>query len=157
MKHLLANLKNQISAAALCGVVSSVLLTACSSTGSRIQTGFVPAGSLQLAQVMEVPTRKQIIEAKWLLDDLIQSGVKETEVRDGIIVFARIYCCGGPNERQTAPIVYVPTGINAEPGDIIEMKVGHPSRNGDPGELNTTTQIRQKASETGGSCRWDPH
>jgi hypothetical protein len=105
---------------------------------------------------MEVPTRKQIIEAKWLLDDLIQSGVKETEVRDGIIVFARIYCCGGPNERQTAPIVYVPTGINAEPGDIIEMKVGHPSRNGDPGELNTTTQIRQKASETGGSCRWDP-
>ncbi len=156
MKRMQNNVRKNICVSVLCGGLIIILLTACTSIGPRIQTSHVPAGSLQLAEVMFAPSQQQINEAKWLHDDIIGAGIKEAEIRDGSVVFARVYCCGGPNERDTAPIVYVPAGIKAEPGDIIEIKVGHPSREGDPGQLNIVTQIRQKTGEKGGSIRWDP-
>ncbi len=80
----------------------------------------------------------------------------DADIRDGSVAVSRIYCCGGPAEKSTAPAAYVPAGISVERGDMVEVRVGHPSKKGGPPELNTVMRIRHKADEKNGSCGWDP-
>jgi len=122
----------------------------------RIQSDFVPAGSLRLAQVIYISSRQETIGEKRLLDILIACGVEEASIRDGSIVMARIYCCGGSNEVETARMLYAPPEIRVDLGDVVEVLVGHPANGADPGRLNTVTRIRQKRADPDGACRWDP-
>ena len=156
MKCLLNTLKHRVFLAVLSSVASCFLLTGCQSGNMRLYGDRVPAGSLRLAWVMGVGSRKEILESSWGREILTGTAIKETEIRDGSGVMTAIYCCGGPNEKGEARVVYVPAGITVERNDIVEVRVGHPPEGDKLGTPNTVTRIRQRAGEVGGSCRWDP-
>ena len=69
---------------------------------------------------------------------------------------ARIYCCGGPNEKGTAVVIYVPPDLEVHRGDVIELRAADPSKKGELGQINVVTRIRQAAADHNGACRWDP-
>ena len=155
MKRLLNRRKNWISLGAACVATVMLLLTGCAS-GPRIQADRIPAGSLRLSQVMVLIAQKEIIENKELCQIIFASGISETEIKDGSFGIGRVHCCGGPNEKPNATCFYVPAGIRLKLGDIVEVRIGHPPRKGEPGKLNTVTQVRQQAGDEQGSIRWDP-
>ena len=137
-----------------------LLMTGCS-TSLRIHSDFVPAGSLRLAQVMQIGKRADILQGKKMYEAIIASGVKDSEVADGSVVAARIFCCGGisanlSSERANAIMMFVPTGINVGSGDIVEVRSGRPPEKGDAGQLNIVTRVVQKYGDTEGKCWWDP-
>jgi hypothetical protein len=141
----------------------TVLATSCQtfSTQSewRIQSDFVPAGSLHLGQVMTVGTRKDVIESPDLYKILRSEGILDADIGDGSVAVARIYCCGGVTRASSSEVanargLYVPRPLRVEPGDIVEFRAGRPPANGDHGRLNTVTRIVGKNTED--SCWWDP-
>ncbi len=136
-------------------IIVGALLQSCASV-PRIQSDDVPEGSLRLAQAVYLASKSEVLESKELQGILVSSGINKTEVKDGSVILARTYCCGGPNEQATARMVYVPSTISVEVGDIIELKTGHTPKNGDRGALNTVTRIVQKIDDNRESCRWDP-
>jgi len=85
--------------AAVLGIsVGCILLASCANT-LRIQSDFLPDGSLRVAQVVYVATRDQTLETKVLYDALLASGVKDAEIKDGSVVLARVlYCDWMPGE-----------------------------------------------------------
>jgi hypothetical protein len=102
--------------------------------------------------------RDEIIQAqaKPLYDAIIASGVSDSEIVDGSVAIARIYCCGGPSEKVDARMVYIPRGLNASYGDIVEIKVGRPPEKGDVGVINIITRVVQKDTGIDEPCWWDP-
>jgi len=134
-------------------LISCFLLVSCA-TMLRIQYDEVPANSLHLGQVMIVADRRTLMEeSKPTYDALIASGIKDSDIKDGSTVLARIYCCGGPT---TAPVLYVPSGLEVKTGDIVEFISGRPPKKGDAGLLNTVTRIVQRYDDSSPRCRWDP-
>ena len=139
--------------------MSQILLLASCVTTSRLQEDHVPAGSLRLGQAMSLGTRYEITQTKPLkplYDALIAAGIKDSEIQDGSVAVARIYCCGGPSEKDDARIVYIPKGINVALFDIVEIKVGRPPEGGDAGVLNVVTRVVQRDADNAGTCWWDP-
>jgi hypothetical protein len=122
----------------------------------RIQTDYVPTGSHRLGQVAYLGTRQEIMETRPMIGVIAASGVDTTLLRDGSVIGAVIYCCGGPNEEETARIVYVPAEIEVALGDIVEYRVGHPPDEKEIGALNIVVRIREKGADFGNHCRWDP-
>ena len=135
-------------------VVLASCATALNPAGLRIDTDYVPAGSLRLAEVVQLSTRAEVIDSKPIYEAILSSGIRDSDVRDGSVVFARIYCCGGPNERHTVRILFVPQAISVERGDIVEVRTGRPPAPSAVGQLNTVTKIWQKGPS--GACRWIP-
>jgi len=138
-------------------VTISVLVMGCK-TSLRIQTAHVPSGSLRLAQVVQRGSESEIksSNAKILHQALADSGITEEEIKDGSVVLARIECCGGPNEKSSAIMMYVPPGLDVRPGDIVELRAADPSKKAEVGQLNVVTRIIQTAADRDGPCRWDP-
>ena len=135
--------------------VSTFIFSACAKV-QNIQWEYIPEDYLRLGQIVRLGTKTEIEEAQKLYNLLLDSGVNKTEIRDGTVGLARIFCCGGPNEAKTALEIYIPSGINPEIGDIVEIKAGRPPKSDDIGKLNTVTIIRQKSDDKKGTCRWDP-
>src|SRR5256885_9030181 len=96
----------------LATVAFCLALASCSET-PRIQSDYVPAGSLRLAQVVQVATRREILSTAGLHEVLLTSGVSDPEIADGSVALARIYCCGGPDEEANARIIYIPASVRA--------------------------------------------
>jgi hypothetical protein len=117
-----------------------------------------PSGTLLLAQVMGIATREDVKNNEGLYRALVASGVPDSDIHDGILTIGRVECCGGPNERSSAMLLYVPNDMSPAPQllDIVEVRVGREASGADPGVLNTVTRVRQKAAEQHGSCRWEP-
>lgn len=141
----------------LCGCTVSLIffLVSCS-TPRRI-----PAGSLRLAQVVEIANRDEIVQLKELYEAIRASGFNDSEIVDGSVVVARIYCCGGltentSSEKVNALILYVPKGLNISLGDIVEVKSGRPPEKGDAGMMNVVTRLVQKNGANYAPCWWDP-
>lgn len=138
-----------------------VLLVSCSAQPLRIQTSFVPPGSLRLAQIMAFGKRDDVVQSKAMLSSIIASGVTDADIQDGSIALARIYCCGGmtdslSSEKFNALALYVPKELGAKRGDIVELRAGRPSNNGDSGIANMATRVVQRLGEGQESCWWDP-
>jgi hypothetical protein len=142
---------------ALLAFTISVLVSGCKTT-LRIQTAHVPPGSLRLAQVVQRGSESWIkgSNAKILHQALADSGITEEEIKDGSVVLARIECCGGPNEKSSAIMMYVPPGLDLHPGDIVELRAADPSKKAAVGQLNVVTRVIQIATDQNGPCRWDP-
>jgi len=134
----------------------ALIMTGCSTSLAMHSDFVVPDDSLRLAQVMEIEKRAVVVQSKKVYEAIIASGVGDSNITDGSIVVARIYCCGGSAEKANAIILYVPNGINVALGDIVEVRVGHPPEKGDVGSLNTITRVVQKNGDDGGNCWWDP-
>ena len=141
---------------ALVALTVSILVSGCK-TGLRIQIAHVPPGSLRLAQVVMRGSESQIKSpnAQVLYEVLTNSGISNTEIRDGSVVMARIECCGGPNEESSAIMMYVPTDLEVHKGDVVELRAADPNKKGELGQLNVVSRVIQKADEVG-PCWWDP-
>ena len=135
--------------------VGCVLLTSCATT-LRIQTDFLPEGSLRLAEVTYVATQKEIVQSKDLYDALVSSGIKDSEIKDGSVALARVFCCGNPMAGEQERMLYAPQQIGVMKGDIVEVKSGRSPVKGDSGRLNTVMRVRQKGGEGATSCNWIP-
>jgi len=113
------------------------------------------AGALRLAEVMALATRQEILTLGVHYDYFLASGIKDSDLRDGSIGAGRVYCCGGPPEQDSAIWFYIPTGVNVEPGNIVEVRMGRQPGKNDRGTVNTVVRIRYKDISQG-PCRWVP-
>jgi hypothetical protein len=135
-------------------------VTGCSNN-LRIHSDFVPAGSLRLAQVMVLGKRAEIVQARPLFDAILASGIPDSEIVDGSVVMARIFCCGGltdnlSSEKVNSLILYVPKEVTVARGDIVEVRVGRPPEKGDAGKVHLVTRVVQKYGGNEERCWWDP-
>ena len=85
----------------------------------------------------------------------------DADIVDGSVVAARIFCCGGITKELSAEVrnslfLYVPKGQDVGPGDIVELRVGHPAEGSNPAVMNSVTRIVQKSGKEDGTCWWDP-
>lgn len=151
---------NQIFLRIVCITCLSLILASCS-TPLRIHWNFVPAGSLRLAQVMGLANRIEVVQNKATYDAIIASGIADSEIVDGSVAVARIYCCGGmtenfSSEKGSAIVLYVPKVLTVVPGDIVEFRAGRSPEKGDVGLVNTVTRVVQRQAVEKGDCWWDP-
>ena len=146
----------KITPAILTILTSLLWLTGCAS-GPRIQTDHIPPGSSRLTQLCLKLSQTNILKDQLLCDILLSSGIKESEIKDGCIGLGRIYCCDGPNEIPTAVAFYIPAEIPVTIGDLVEIRVGHPPKNGGPGVLNTLTRVREPFGDEHGVIQRVPN
>ena len=151
--------------ACLCAALAAPVVASCA-TVSPFHAVDVPEGSLRVAQVVYVVTRKEVLDSRtsgpeapgWsLYEAMTESGIKDSEIKDGSLAFARVYCCGGPSERE--PIAfYVPEHLQTGVGDIVEIRSGPVVDADSPlrSPPNTATRVREKAGTVNRSCRWLP-
>lgn len=137
-----------------------IFLSACATHPSHIQTDVVPAESLRVAQVVAIATREEILKLE-AYKSIIASGVADSDVVDGSMVAARVYCCGGISKELSSEYVhriflYVPKGLNIAIGDFIEARVARLPPNGGNGSVNTVTRVVDKHDDKSESCWWDP-
>lgn len=132
-------------------------LGGCAPRFSKLHAVSVPPESLRLAQVASLIPRAQVLSAEFVVRSLQASGISEADIDDGSIAGGRVECCSGPNEQETAIIFYVPKGIKAQVGDVVEIHSGSPGDLSNPsGPVNMLTRIREKQNDFGRQCRWDP-
>jgi hypothetical protein len=137
-----------------------LFVPACSTQPLRIQSDVVPAGSLRVAQVVLIAKREDVLKVE-AYKGILAAGVADSDLVDGSVVMARIYCCGGITQEMSAEhsnrrMLYVPKDLKVELADFVEVKVGRPPGNGDGGSLNTVTRVVAKQGDKPESCWWDP-
>ena len=142
-------------------LMNGLFFSSCSSKWLRIHSEEVPPDSLRLAQVIKIHNRSEILQFKETYNAIITSGIPDAEIKDGRVVQARVWCCGGPTggpsaEVSNAKIVFVPKGMKVNRGDIIEIRSGYPSSKKTPSKINMFTRVIQKANERNGHCWWEP-
>jgi hypothetical protein len=127
---------------------------------SRFHNQGAPDNSLRVGEVYAVGTVKEFQAVKPVPLDtyLTAAGVPADTIHDGSVVMVRIFCCNGPNESGTALFVYVPPGMTASKGDIIEFWTGKMIREGEPPGPAPNTMVRtvQSANAATKPCRWLP-
>ncbi|WP_287878980.1 hypothetical protein [Acidovorax sp.] len=67
-----------------------------------------PPGSLKFIQVMDIASREDLLQGKIFYEELINTGIPDSNIRDGSMVVGRIYCCGGTAELPNRQYAYVP-------------------------------------------------
>lgn len=132
--------------------IAGMLISSCASVSRLHPLVRENAGVVRLAQVTVLVSRQYII-AQGRYDDLIASGIRDADVRDGNVAEGRVYCCGGPN---LTIWFYIPSGMDVGVGDIVEMKMGRQPGDRDRGTVNIATQVRHKRADAEKHCRWDP-
>ncbi len=142
-------------------LLAIILLPACSTPPLRIQSGDVPSGSLRVAQVVATAKREDIIQSKDEYKAIIATGVADSDLQNGSVVAARIYCCGGisktlSSEYANRIFLYVPRSLEAAVGDFVEVRVGHPPKQDDGGSINTVTRVVARIGDKPESCWWEP-
>lgn len=129
------------------------LLTSCAAGVSRLHPLIrEEAETTRLAQVtVLVPRQHIIVQGRY--DDLIASGIAEADLGDRSVAEGRVYCCGGPNLNIW---FYVPTGMEVNVGDIVEVKLGRQPEGGSRGMVNIATRVPHRRADAEYHCRWDP-
>jgi hypothetical protein len=137
-------------------ITATLSLYSCASPGSKV---FSPISddnaALRLGEVMFLASREEILALGVHYKYLLDSGIKDSELRNGSLVEARVYCCGGKIEQTSAPWVYVPPGLDVKVGDIIEIKMGRSPDDHEAGIVNTAVRVRQSGLSNG-TCKWIP-
>lgn len=129
------------------------LLTSCASVSRLHPLVRENAGVVRVAQVVALGTRQDILASGENYDHLIASGIQDADLRDGGVAQGRVYCCDGPN---LTIWFYIPSGMDVEVGDIVEVKMGRQHEDHDRGTVNIATQVRHKRADAEKHCRWDP-
>lgn len=139
-------------------VVATAILAFCNSCASRSKV-FAPtsddAGSSRVAEVVQVASRAEITGLGVHYQHLLSCGIEDSNIRDGSLVVARVYCCGGAIETTSAPWIFVPTDLVVETGDIIEVKMGKAPSKNQKGAVNTALRVRHHGISNS-PCRWIP-
>ena len=143
----------------LCVVASLLAVTSSFAATSRLHPpSKKQAGALRVTVVGMLGTRAEILELGVHYDLLIASGIADSDLRDGSLGAGKTFCCGKTDE-GLATWFYIPPGVEVEPGDVVEVRMGRKPKGkhrGDPGELNTVTRVRFRNGEYDGICWWDP-
>jgi hypothetical protein len=114
------------------------------------------AGALLLVQVAGVATREQILKMGTATQELLASGLKDSDLIDGSLAIGRVNCCHESTEEGTALFLYVPPNVPLEFGDLVEIRMGRQSTKTDPGAVNTAVRVREKKHDPDSQCLWDP-
>ncbi len=140
----------------LVAALISPLLLSCTSY-LFIQPVDVPDDSLRLVQVVSLATRDEILANRTeIYEPLLASGIADSDIVDGSLGAGITFCCGEHYGKATRNFFFIPESMQIGIGDIVEIKSGRLRTRESPGLVNRATQIRQKADDTAGSCRWDP-
>jgi hypothetical protein len=131
-------------------IATTVLLTSCASVSKFHPLAPEEAGAHRLAQVIGVATRHEM-GARY--DELITSALYNVDPCDGRFAGGIVHCCGGPN---LSIWFCVPSGMDIEPGDIVEVTMGRQPENGSPGRVNIAIQVRHQKADAENHCHWDP-
>jgi hypothetical protein len=101
-------------------------------------------------------TREQILKLGIHLQDLLASGLKDSDLKDGSLAMGRVYCCHPSTEEGTALWFYVPPDVSLKVGDIVTIRMGHKSTKTDPGAVNVAVGVREQQGTPDSKCSWDP-
>ena len=160
----MANAHSRFSTYGLCNRsrIAIFLLTcfACNFANASTSRLYPPSdgesGGLRLVQVMAVATRDEILKSGESLQHLLASGLKDSDLKDGSVAMARIYCCHPSTEQGTAIWLYVPPDVPVNPGDLIVVRMGRKATKKGSGAVNTAVQVREKKDTPNSQCSWDP-
>jgi hypothetical protein len=114
------------------------------------------SGALILAQVIHLATRQEILALGPSRQILLDSGLKDSDFKDGSVAVGRITCCHQSTDEGTAIWFYVPPDVPAMMGDIVAVRMGRKASKQDPGAINTATEVREKPDSSNPQCKWDP-
>jgi hypothetical protein len=114
------------------------------------------AGALLLTQIVNLATRAEILKLGDHTLQVLASGLKDPDWKDGSLAVGRINCCHQSTEAGSALWFYVPPDLPLELGDIVEVRLGRESTKTDPGAVNTAVRVREKQNAPDSQCSWDP-
>ncbi len=114
------------------------------------------AGALRLAKVIAVASREEILKLTVQHQNLLASGLKESDFQDGSLAMGRVYCCHPSTDEGTAMWFYVPPDAPVQVGDIVVVRMGRESTKKDPGTVNRLIEVREKKDAPNSRCSWDP-
>jgi hypothetical protein len=114
------------------------------------------AGALRLAQIMQTATREEILKLTAQRQNLLASGLQDSDFKDGSLAMGRVYCCHPSTDEGTAMWFYVPPDMPVQVGDIVVVRMGHESTKKDPGKVNVLVEVREKKDTPNSRCSWDP-
>jgi hypothetical protein len=114
------------------------------------------AGALRLAQVMALAKRSDIVGLGKDYQRLLAAGLPDSVLVDHSIAAGRVFCCNGLVEKTNQIWFYVPPGVDAQLGDIVEMRLGREPGKHEAGTVNVVTRVRDRASAAEHPCRWEP-
>lgn len=120
----------------------------CQTTPISSQT---PDFALRLAQISGYFTRDQVLADRAIHEPLRKAGGNLDRVGGRTFALGRVQCCGGPNERETAIAFFVPDNVDANVGDVIEVRSGGARSSG---TINVAVRVRERSGGT--RCRWVP-
>jgi hypothetical protein len=106
-------------------VLSAATAFGCSSNTPRIVSDYISAGSHRLGQLLLFAPASDLKE---LHDLLLAAGAADAQNSDQSVAMARIVCCGGPNEKDTARTISLPSTLRAGLGYVVEYCVGRPAK-----------------------------
>jgi hypothetical protein len=138
------------------GLLALTLTSAAAGTSRLHPPSEKQAGSFRLAQVMAFATRQEIVELGQHYQHLLTSGIPDSLIRDSSLAVGRVYCCGGPNEIDTAMWFYVPAGMSVGVGDLVEVEMGRKPRKSDHGAVNVARRVRETSNAPDSRCQWMP-
>lgn len=84
------------------------------SATSRLHAQNVPDGSLWVGKVIGISTELEMAQLEpgnKSYNFLIGSNLTADQIRNGKLLVARVFCCGGPNEEETNRWAYVPENL----------------------------------------------
>jgi hypothetical protein len=105
---------------------------------------------------MQLATREEILKLGEQLEHLHASGIKDSDFRDGSVAVARIYCCHPSTDAGTAIWFYTPTGLQAQVGDFVVVRMGRKATKKDGGTVNLAVEIREHKDAPNTQCSWEP-
>jgi len=139
-------------------IIGMFLIAGCSSTPRIYGGSLKEARAHQVTEIMEIASKEQIIFNKPLYDPLIQADISESDIQNGTVAVGRVYCCGGEGtvEYQVTAVVYVPSNITVNRGDILEFVVGAGSDAPKHEQINRAVKVRHEDGIASRECRWEP-
>ena len=139
---------------AIIALTLSLLTQSCAGT-SRLYPNEAPENSLRLVEVLELASKSDAQNNRYIYEPLKAAGLEDALSRDGSIGGGRVYCCGGKMDEAFFHYFYIPPDIQVGIGDIVEIRCGSLPKDG-KSSVNTVTRVVQKREDFGGPCRWEP-
>ena len=136
-----------------------LLLSGCvTGGGPRIYHSGTPHKSHQVAEVINLASREEIVAGPKVYQSVLAAGLSDQDIQNGSFGAGRVFCCGGKGtvETEERAYFYIPPGHQVEYGDVVEFIVGKVPDGDGPAVLNTLVKVRHKKGMESGACRWLP-
>jgi hypothetical protein len=137
-----------------------IILSTCATSSASTSRLYPPkddeTGGLRLVQVVHLFPRDEILKLGPHLEFLHASGVKDTDLKDGSVAAAIVYCCHESTSVGTAIWFYVPPDVQVAINDLVTVRMGRKQTKKDPGTVNTAFEVREHGDTPNSQCSWNP-